>query len=97
MSNSGAQATPGAKFKRGVFSEIFNGCGAVSRSLCVLGFASVEFDVLHGELFDIERPAVLSFILSLTSSGLVLGVWLAAPCTGWSSACRPALRTRECL
>lgn len=86
-----------AKFKHGCFLELFSGAGEVARSLRSLGYACLEFDIAKGPAYDLCRPSVQRFLRALLGQGHVLGVWFGTPCTSWSIACRPALRSRAAI
>jgi len=62
-----------------------------------LGYPCLCMDIRHSALFDLTHPTVSRTILMWIKVGRVAGVWLAPPCTSWSAACRPAVRSRSYL
>ena len=61
------------------------------------GYAAINVDIRHGDFFDIGRPAVVRVLRGWISSGRVRGVWMGFPCSTWSRARWPPLRTAEFL
>ena len=57
----------------------------------------LSFDITNGPEYDLLRPAVQSLILGWIRGGCVLGAWLGTPCTTFSRARHPALRTNTAL
>ena len=57
----------------------------------------MTFDVARGEEFDLTRGCVLDLIRSWMAGGLIAAVWVAFPCTTFSAARRPPLRSKEWL
>lgn len=76
-----------------IFVELFAGSGALSRGLeHVSGFACMAMDITNG--VDLTHPAVRSLIAGWLRARVVRGVWVGFPCTTWSVARRPALRSK---
>ena len=78
---------------RPFFLEIFAGDEGISRSLRGRGLAAKAFDLRQGIAGDLSRRAVVRRIVRLLRSGCCRGVWFAPPCTTFSSARYPPLRS----
>ena len=57
----------------------------------------LEFDLYKGPAFDLTRRATQKMICSWISSRTVRGIWSGFPCSTWSRARWPPLRTSEQL
>lgn len=69
------------------FLELFAGSGAVSAALWRRGArVAVPIDVRHGRHHDLACPRVQAVVLSWLLSGRVAGIFMAPPCTPWSTA-----------
>ena len=78
-----------------VYLELFSGSGKLAKHLRkVSGYEAIEFDVQQGEEFDLTRRAVVQVVLGWLRSRVVRGVWAGFPCTTWSTARWPPLRSR---
>lgn len=83
-----------ASHARQVFLELFSGSGGVSRALAQNGpHAAIDVDIRQG--VDLTHPSVKGLIRGWMRSRVVRGLWLGFPCTTWSNARRPALRSRK--
>ena len=71
---------------KGVFLELFSGCGAISKALSNMGFAVLAFDIRNGPQYDLTKRSVLDLIRSWILAGEIAAVWFGTP---WSNACRP--------
>ena len=97
-------APPKVRWRRGVqqqgndryrpfFLDLFGGAEGVARALRARGFACKSFDISQGPLGDLSRRSVVRRICKLLRAGQCRGVMLAPPCTTFSIARRPALRS----
>jgi hypothetical protein len=77
--------------------ELFSGQGRWSSALERQGFKALRIDVQNKVSLDLSRPSVVEAILVLIDSGVVKAVHVAPPCSTWSRARRPALRSRQFL
>ena len=79
-----------AKTKRGqVFLEIFAGAGGVSEAWSAEhAFGVVRLDILFDPAHDLTRQVAMQTVLGWIASGLIRAMWLAPPCSTWSSAAR---------
>ena len=57
----------------------------------------MSVDIHQSPFFDLTSREVQQTLIGCMQSGLILGVWIAFPCTTFSIARRPALRSREFL
>ena len=78
---------------RPFFLDIFGGTEGVSRAIRRRGFACKSFDIAQGAGGDLSRPVVVKRICRLLRSQQCRGMVLAPPCTTFSIARRPALRS----
>jgi hypothetical protein len=75
--------------------ELFSGKGVVADSARKLGCPALAFDLLSGDLFDLRNRAVRRAIYRWARLGLIGGVWFGTPCSSFSVARRPAVRSAE--
>eukprot|EP00959_Pyramimonas_sp_CCMP1952_P017079 362654-Pyramimonas_sp.AAC.1 len=75
--------------------EVFSGCGAFSKAARRRGVEAFPFDVLQGAAGDVTRRPVQRRIRRLLAHPRCLGILLAPPCTTYSNARRPMIRSRE--
>ena len=68
--------------------EIFSGSGHFSKAWRLnprlKGVPIYEWDILHGEAFDLTKRRQQRFIRGLIRSGKVVAVWMGTPCSSWS-------------
>ena len=57
----------------------------------------MEFDVAKGAQYDLGRRCVQALLLEWARDDLIEGMWVAFPCTTFSCARKPALRTMAFL
>ncbi len=89
-------ALKAARIQSGVFLDLFSGTGAVGKAWRSLGHAVISFDTnLDPFLFDLTSPIVLKVVLGWIRSNYVLGIHCGTPCTTWSIACKPAVRSKS--
>ena len=76
--------------KRGqVFLEVFAGAGGISESIEYVGdFACIRLDILLDTAHDLTRQAAFQTIMGWMGAGLIRGIWVAPPCSTWSTAAR---------
>ena len=80
--------------KSQLYVELFFGTGVLSRKLeACSGYAVLSFDLAADASFDLSRPVVQQVILGWIASRVVRGVWCGFPCTTWSTARWPPLRS----
>jgi hypothetical protein len=77
--------------------ELFSGKGRWSAALERQGFKALRVDVQNKISLDLARPSVIEAILVLIDTGIVKAVHVAPPCSSWSRARIPALRSRHFL
>ena len=81
-----------------VYLELFSGTARFARALRRESQHEViEFDISRGEEFDLTRRAVCRLVRGWITSGRVKGVWCAFPCSTWSTARWPPLRSLACI
>ena len=84
--------------RQGVWLELFSGSARVARRLKKISkHGAIAFDIRNGLHFDLTNRTVQQMIFGWVKSGRVLGILAAFPCTTWSNARRPALRTPAAL
>ena len=66
--------------------EIFSGSGRLATAVRHRGYAALCLDIKFGDEFDITNSDVRNLIRGWISSGAVLAVHLAPPCSSWSTA-----------
>ena len=69
-----------------VFLELYAGQGIVARFLSHHAHAVFSLDLSRSSLFDLTNPAVLRVLQGWITSKLVLGIFMAPPCTTFSNA-----------
>lgn len=57
------------------------------------GYEVVSLDIAHAPFPDLRRAACQKVVLSWVTRGWVRAMWVAFPCSTWSIARRPALRS----
>ena len=68
--------------------EIFAGLAGLSAAISRLGYASLPIDIDFGDFHDVLRPVVRAVIRGWITSHAIAAVWIATPCTSWSTARR---------
>ena len=82
--------------KRQLVIEVFSGAGAISHYLRALGYAVISIDTCINKELDVTSSCLLDCLVGWARCGMVLGLWLAPPCTTWSIAhTTPPLRSAE--
>ena len=76
-----------------VVLDLFAGHGGVTKALEKLGRKALAVDVKYGSEFDITLKSYYSWLCRIIRSGLVVAVMMAPPCTTFSRARRPPLRS----
>ena len=95
LSGAIESAIAGARFpERGIFLELFGGTGPVTRALRRFGFAAVSIDLTRDKI-DVCNPRVVQYIKRLIDNNVVGGIMFETPCSSWSNACRPMIRSRS--
>ena len=77
------------------FADLFAGSGGVARAARRLGFASREWDILHGDGLDLTQSVVQYKIREDVCRGLVLGCMFAPPSSSFSHDRASEFRTDE--
>ena len=80
-----------------VFLDLFGGVGGVCRAWQAQGHGVVCIDAARCEWHDVCRPACAREIVRWIRLRKVAGAMCAFPCTTWSRARHPPLRTSSCL
>lgn len=75
--------------------EVFSGCQAFARSIRNRGLQCLAFDLNQGPSGDVLKPSVFRRLVALMKSGNCRGILFAPPCTTFSSARHPAVRSRR--
>ena len=76
------------------FVEVFGGVGAVSKALVSLNMVVAPvLDITWSKKYDISPVKMLEWLYDMLRSGRILAVLLAPPCTTFSAAAYPCLRT----
>jgi len=57
----------------------------------------MDFDLAKGGQFDLTRKVVINVLEGWCKAGIIRGAWVAFPCTTFSQARRPPLRSAACL
>ena len=68
------------------FLDGFSGSGGVAKAVRRQGFTAKEFELLHGEEFDLTRPCVLNKICRDAKDGRLIAAAFGPPCASWSIA-----------
>ena len=90
-----AAAVPGGASRSRYFvTEVFSGCEAFLRAARSAGPGSLAFDVLQGPGGDLARRAVQRRARRLLRNPRCIGIIFAPPCTTYSTARRPMIRSR---
>jgi hypothetical protein len=71
---------------RGIFLDIFGGCGNVAVAAQRLGRESFIVDTRYGDIGDVCKPAFVSWLTAQASNNLIAGAMLAPPCSSFSLA-----------
>lgn len=81
----------------GYFADFFSGSGGVARAVRAAGFSTREWELLHGEDYDLTKPSFLSKIREDIRNGKIFAAMLAPPCSSFSPARdrTRVIRTRE--
>ena len=83
---------------RGTLSlELFSGVGRFASAFREEDYAAIAFEIKDGMEFDLIHPAVIRFLCMWIDKGWVGAIWFGTPCTTWSIACRPAIRSSSHL
>ena len=77
-----------------ILLDLFCGVGHITRQWRRAGWGVVSMDLARDPAEDLTRRDVLRLIKAWLRSKLIGGVWLAPPCSSWSSARRGAPGTR---
>lgn len=100
-SGDGCHLRPLAPLEDMVFVEVFAGCARLSRAVRRRGPQTQAWDILYDAKYDMEDPVsfarLFSELKSLLKQERLLGVHLAPPCTTWSIARHPMVRSRKWL
>ena len=84
--------------RRQVYLELFSGTGRFARALeRKSGYPVLCLDVRHSAAFDLTRPTAQRFVIGWIKSGMIKGVWCGHPCSTWSRARWPPLRSGKHL
>ena len=52
------------------------------------GYAALAFDILQGDVYDLERRVTQNLVFGWLSSSCIAGIWIGIPCGSWSRARR---------
>ena len=74
--------------KGGFIIELFAGSAGIARASIRRGFGAIAADVLGTTPIDVGSPAFLAWLRWALANLLVLGVWIAPPCSSFSRARR---------
>ena len=67
--------------------EVFSGTGSFSSAWRrQVGLPIIEFDIRHGEQYDLTLPSVQKLVRGWVSGSLVTAVWMGTPCSSFSRA-----------
>ena len=81
-----------------IYVELFSGCGIISKKIRQLGgYGCLDFDLSKGVQYDLTRNVVINMLEGWCKAGIIRGAWVAFPCTTFSQARRPPLRSAACL
>ena len=76
------------------FVEVFGGVGAVSEAIGSLGaVVAPVLDLSWSRQYDFQNVRLLEWLLFMLEEKRILGVLLAPPCTSFSPAAHPAVRS----
>ena len=82
-----------------VFLDLFSGKGGLSKAVESFGGYSLQWDIKHGEGYDLTKAKNVRTIIEWMRGGKVWGAHLAMLCKSWSMARRggtaPPLRSKE--
>eukprot|EP00438_Fugacium_kawagutii_P016537 Skav227298 [mRNA] locus=scaffold2645:95140:99516:- [translate_table: standard] len=67
-------------------ADFFSGSGGVARAARKAGFSTREWELLHGEEYDLTKPCVLWKIHEDIKHGKIIAAMLAPPCSSFSPA-----------
>ena len=73
--------------------EVFSGVGGLSKHLARAGVTPECWDIRHGSHFDLLKPANVRRLMKVIRKSGVIAVHLGTPCTTFSLARHPALRS----
>lgn len=76
----------GGAIVKGYVADFFSGSGRVARAVRQLGFSTREWELLHGDQFDLTHPCVLRKVKQDINKQLVIAAMLAPPCSSFSPA-----------
>ena len=83
-----------ASGKKQIFVELFSGSGTLARQVQIVsGFHCVQFDLAKGPAFNVTDQTVLNMLMGWIGARVIRGVWAGFPCTTWSMARYPPLRS----
>ena len=84
--------------RRQIYLELFSGTGRLAHALQKKsGCPVLCLDVRHNAAFDLTQPTTQRCVLGWITSGMIKGVWCGHPCSTWSRARWPPLRSNEYL
>lgn len=69
-----------------IFSLADSGAGGVAHQVRRLGFCAKEWDIEHGNRFDLMKPTVVKRLLKDIAAGRILAATLSPPDTSFSTA-----------
>ena len=78
------------------FVEVFSGCGALGRAVARHGLQVVQWDVVHGSSYNLCVSTNLKRLIKRIRKQDVCAVHLGTPCTTFSNARRPMIRSATC-
>ncbi len=70
----------------GYVADYFSGSGRVARAVRQLGFSTREWELSHGDQFDLTHPCVLRKVKQDIDKHKVIAAMLAPPCSSFSPA-----------
>ena len=96
------EESPGAVVHRGVpfyfdFVEVCGGAGSVSHAMDLLGFSvAPTLDLSDSSHYDLKNHRLLEWIFHMLEEGRFRSVMCEPPCTTFSPAAHPAVRSYSC-
>ena len=76
-----------------VFLELFSGSGHMASRMSSLGGAVLMWDISFGPAYDLSKKKVQQLVRGWILAGMVWAVHMGTPCTTYSIARRPAVRS----
>ena len=79
-----------------IWFDLFSGSSVIGNKLRPrTRLCGINVDVSHGEWFDLGRRVVINTVVGWIRTGLVAALWCAFPCSTWSIARRPMIRSQK--